>query len=1060
MREENAVTDGRIRRVLFEFVRPALRGPVHPFDDVAAFHVHGEPVEAAAAFAARYEPFRVGEAFGTAWDTTWFRLRGTVPPEWRDTEVALAFQVGNAGETGFGAESLVWRDGRPVQGLSPNHREHVITPKARGGETVELFVEAAANPPSPFGANPWPMLMPDPGGQPLFTLARAELTVRDNDFAAFWHDFRILVELLGELPPGDPRAERVRAALSRACDALNLRDVRGTYEQARPILAAELAQRAAPGVHRTSIAGHAHLDTAWLWPLRETVRKCARTFSTALALMDEYPEYRFVVSQAQHLAWMRDRYPDLWERMKARIAEGRVEPTGSMWVEADCNIPSGESLVRQIVHGKRFYRDELGIDTEDVWLPDVFGYSAALPQIMRRAGVRFFLTQKLSWNQYNVLPHHTFLWEGIDGSRVFTHFPPSDTYGGQVNARELRFGVSNFKDHDRATRSLYLFGWGDGGGGPTASMLESARRYADLDGLPHLAMEGPRAFFTAAEADARDPAVWVGELYLELHRGTYTSQAAVKRGNRHGELALRDAELWGALSPSGYDRDALDGAWKTLLLHQFHDIIPGSGIHWVYEDSRRAHAEIAQVAGAASERATAELARLADTSGLRHPIVVFNSLSHERCGVVTVDAHAGTIVAVAPDGSRSPMQRTPDGRAVFLARAPACGITAYDLVDGDAPAVDAELAATERGLANARLRVELDEHGRLASVFDRTAQREVLSAPGNVFQLHPDYPNFYDAWDVDRFYLNQVEDLTGVDSISVVENGPIRASVEVTRSFGASRIVQRTSLVAGSPVVQFDTEVDWHETNQFLKVAFPVTVRSPRATYEIQYGHVERPTHANTSWDLARFEVCAHKWADLTEPGYGVALLNDCKYGYDISGNVIRLSLLRAPTWPDPVADRGHHRFTYQLFPHAGDLRDAGVIDAGYDLNVALRAVPVEPASGPLPRSVSLLSVDAPNVVVEAVKLPDDPAGGSFDGSFDGATDGAGDGSLVVRGYEAWGRRGPVALRAPWPLASAARADLLEREEAGLAVDGDRVRLDVSPFEIFTLLLRPAHDAS
>ncbi len=1052
MREEDGVVDGRIRRVLYEFVRPALRGRAHPLADIAAFHVHGEPVEASVAFRADYMPFGVGEAFGPAWDTTWFRLRGTVPEEWRDAEVAVAFEIGNAGNTGFGAESLVWRDGRPVQGLSPNHREHLITPKARGGEAVELFVEAAANPPSPFGANPWPLLLPEPDGAPLFTLARAELVTRDPDLTGFWHDFRVLAELLFELPAADAHAARLRAALSRACDVLDLTDIAGTYERARPILAEQLAQRAAPGVHRTSIAGHAHLDTAWLWPLRETVRKCARTFSTALALMEEYPEYRFVVSQAQHLAWIRDHYPDLWERIKDKVAEGRVEPVGSMWVEADCNIPSGESLVRQIVYGKRFYRDELGVETEDVWLPDVFGYSAALPQIMRRAGVRWFLTQKLSWNQYNVLPHHTFLWEGIDGSRVFTHFPPSDTYGGQMSARELRFGVANFRDHDRATRSFYLFGWGDGGGGPTASMLESARRFADLDGLPRLTMEGARAFFTDAEADVRDPAVWVGELYLELHRGTYTSQAGVKKGNRRGELALRDAELWGSLSGERYDLAEVERAWKTLLLQQFHDIIPGSGIHWVYEDAARAHEDVARVANEVAGQAMGRIAADVDTSGCRHPVVIFNSLSHDRDETVLVDAPVELAVAQAPDGSRAPVQRDGNGRVLVRARVPACGWAVYDLTDGTAAPVDPELSVGERQLTNSRLRVELDDRGLVASVFDRVGRREVLAGPGNVFQLHPDYPNFYDAWDVDRFYLNQVEELTDVESIDVVEQGPLRVALRLTRAFGSSRITQTISLGAESPYVEFDTQVDWQETNRFLKVAFPVTVRSQRATYEIQYGHVERPTHANTSWDLARFEVCAHKWADLSEPGYGVALLNDCKYGYDIRGNVIRLSLLRAPTWPDPVADRGRHRFAYRLLPHAGDLRDAGVVDAGYDLNVPARSVQVVPGPGSRPRWHSLVTVDAANVVLEVVKLPD------VDDADDVVADS--DGALVLRLYEAWGRRGPVTVRMPWPLAGAARTDLLEREHEPLRVDGDRVELAMGPFEIATVVVRPEHGAA
>jgi alpha-mannosidase len=1015
--------------------------------EVAAHHVHGEPIPIAEALGADYEPFAVGAPWGPPWDTTWFRLRGRIPADWAGREVALGFSIGNAGSTGFGAEALVWRDGAPVQGLSPNHREYVLTNGAAGGEEVELLVEAAANPPSPFGANPWPLLLPEPHGAPLFTLERADLHVRDREFEAFWHDFRVLVELMGELPDGDPRFARICAGLEQACNLLDLPDIASSWRRASPVLEGLLAQRAAPGTHTTSIIGHAHLDTAWLWPLRETVRKCARTFSTVLALMDRYPEYRFAVSQAQHLAWMRDHYPDLWERMKPRIAEGRLEPTGSMWVEADCNIPSGESLVRQIVHGKRFYREELGIDTTDVWLPDVFGYSAALPQIMAQSGISSFLTQKLSWNQYDVLPHHSFLWEGIDGSRVFTHFPPADTYNGAVSPRELRFGVENFKDHDRATRSLYLFGWGDGGGGPTSEMLESARRLADLDGVPRLVMEGPRRFFAEARAEMPDPAVWVGELYLELHRGTYTTQAATKRANRRAEFALREAELWSALGPAvPYPGEDLDGLWKLLLLHQFHDIIPGSGIHWVYEDTARDHARILAGAARIIDDAVAALVAEVDTTGTTNPVVVLNSLSHPRSELVTVEAPPDVTAAVDDAGELRPVQRDRDGRAVVAVTVPACGYRRYDLVAADlAPAGSndgpAGVTAGERWLENEYLRVELDDNGLLSSVYDKSAARQVL-APGelgNRLQLHPDYPNFYDAWDIDRFSFDRVVELDDVESVEVVEAGPLRATIGVTRSFGSSGVRQWVSLAAGARAVDFDTEVDWHETNRLLKVAFPVAVRSQRATYEIQYGHVERPTHANTSWDVARFEVCAHKWADLSEPGYGVALLNDCKYGYDIAGNVIRLSLLRAPTWPDPVADRGLHRFTYRLLPHAGDLREAGVVDAGYDLNVPLRVVPTFPHGGGRDPSGSLLSVDADHVVVEVVKEADE-----------------GGGTVVVRLYEAWGRRGPVTLHAPWELRRAARTDLLERAVDELPTTGASVTLEVSPFQIVTLALERA----
>ena len=1037
---EDSIGVGRIIRVLNEFVRPGRRGPSVAVD-VAAFHVHDEPVPAVDAFVADYQPFPIGGSWGPPWDTTWFRIRGTIPVDWVGREVALGFRIGNAGSTGFGAEALVWRDGRPVQGLSPNHREHVLTTSATGGEEIELFVEAAANPPSPFGANPWPLLLPDPQGNPLFTLQQVDLHVRDPEFDKFWHDFRVLVELLSELPDGEPQTARVRAGLKRACTLLELPDITGSWRRAQPVLDELLAERAAPASHAVSIVGHSHLDTAWLWPLRETIRKCARTFSTVLELMERYPDYRFVVSQAQHLAWMRDLYPELWGRMKERIAEGRLEPTGSMWVESDCNIPSGESLVRQIVHGKRFYLDELGIETNDVWLPDVFGYSAALPQIMKQSGIRWFLTQKLSWNQYNQLPHHSFLWEGIDGSRVFTHFPPADTYNGNMSVRELRFSVENFKDHDRATRSLYLFGWGDGGGGPTGEMLESAHRLADIEGLPRLHMEGSRQFFTKAEADIRDPAVWVGELYLELHRGTYTTQAATKRGNRRAEFALRDTELWDALaSRSGRPPADVEDLWKLLLLHQFHDIIPGSGIHWVYDDTARAHARILTECQSLVDGALASLVDGIDTDVGDHPVVVFNSLSHPRRELIRVEAPEEVTAAVGPSGVVSPVQRDAEGRAVFEALVPPCGYQVYALTTGH-PVPISGVTATADSLENEHLRIELDDGGLLVSIVDKTARRQVLApgARGNRFQLHPDYPNFYDAWDIDRFAFDQVVDLDEVESVELEEAGPLRGGIRVTRRFGESRLTQLIRLDAGSRFIEFDTEVDWHETNRLLKVAFPVDVRSLRATYEIQYGHVERPTHANTSWDVARFEVCAHKWADLSEPGYGVALLNDCKYGYDIAGNVIRLSLLRATTWPDPVADRGHHRFTYRLLPHPGDLRDAGVIDAGYDLNVPLRVVSAPSHAGTMGRTGSMLSVDADHVVIEVVKQCDDEPT-----------------ALVVRMYEAWGRRGPVTLRTPWGIGRATVTDLLEREVGDAPFHNSTVTLDMAPFQIITLKLEPS----
>ncbi len=1056
MRQTDAITDARVRRVLRDYLRPALTGPSAALE-VAAHHVRGEPEPAAQALAATYLPFSVGDRWGTAWSTTWFRLRGTVPVEWRGEQVAVGFEIGDAGDTGFGAEALVWEAGRPVQGLSPNHRHYVLTAHAQGGEGIELYVEAAANPHPAPNLVTWPLLMPEPDGPALFTLSRAELVLLRPEVAALWHDMRLLAELVEEIGDQEPRRSQVRAALNRACNALDLEvlhqlasapgaalwpgagDCLASVAAARQMLAPVLASPATPSAHQVAAVGHAHIDTAWLWPLRETVRKCARTFSTALRLMDEYPEYRFACSQAQHYAWMKEHYPSLYARIKEKVAAGAWQVVGSMWVEADTNVASGEALARQLLYGKRFFAEELGVETEDVWLPDVFGYSGNLPQLMRRAGVRWFLTQKLSWNQYNSMPHHSFVWEGVDGSRVFAHLPPADTYNGQMSLEELTRSVDNFKDHDRATRSLYPFGNGDGGGGPTAEMLEAARRLADLEGAPRVRQVGPASFFAEAEAEMDDPPVWVGELYFEKHRGTYTTQAAVKAGNRRGELALGEAELWASMAPAPYPAERLEQAWKRLLVNQFHDIIPGSGIHWVYRDAAADHAEVAAEAEAISENSLSTLLPELPTHGLSCPLVVLNPLSHHRLGLAPLPLGCTGSAVVGPDGPSSPVQVCADGTAAFCARVPSCGYTVYDLVeDGPVPVPpDPELAVSRRHLESSRLRVEWDGRGLLTSVWDKLADREVLApgGRGNLLQLHADYPNEYDAWDVDRFYLEQVTDLDQLGQLEVLETGPLRVAVRMVRSFGRSRLAQTVSLEAGSPRLDFATEVDWRESHRFLKVAFPVAVRCARATYEIAFGHLERPTHANTSWDLARFEVCGHTWADLSEPGYGVALLNDCKYGYDIRGNVMRLSLLRAPTWPDPVADRGHHRFTYALLPHAGDLREAGVIEEAHDLNSPLRALAGVPHPGSRPREASFVALDRPGVVVAAVK----------------AAEGTDD--LVVRLYEAWGRRGSVRLHLGFPVTRAWRTDLLERQLATVPVEGGQIALDLSPFEVATLRL-------
>jgi alpha-mannosidase len=1038
MQKHREVTERHIAAYATE-ISKRIYGPFQPID-IEAYEVPGEPVSYEAAVAGKYTPFAVGQSWGRHWGTTWFRFSGTVPAAWKGRKVAALVSLGFLGGEGFTVEGLIWHNGKPMRAINVNRMDVDVSAMAQPGERFEFYIEAASNPVSDFiGENE--LLLAKPEGPFEFTLKRAELACFNKDVFDVYYDLRSAYEAMMVLPVESPRRGQLLYSLNEAVNTMDLED-NETIVAAREIFAPLLERKNGDTVHHLSAIGHAHIDTAWLWPLRETIRKCARTFSTALSYMEEYPEYVFGCSQAQQYAWMKQYYPDIYEGIKAAIKRGQWEPIGSMWIEADCNVTSGESLVRQILYGKKFFREEFDVDTLDVWIPDVFGYSASMPQIMKKSGVQYFLTQKISWNQFNKFPHHTFEWEGIDGTRIFTHFPPADTYNAAMTPRELVYNVKNFKEHDRATRSLYVYGFGDGGGGPTIEMLEMARRYENFEGLPTVELERVRDFFPKAEKDAKDLPLWVGELYLELHRGTYTTQARTKRGNRKSEFLLRDAEFFDSVASAlgtryeyapaevpravydvvGMDEKQrtpagdLDRAWKLVLLNQFHDIIPGSSIHWVYLDNARDYTVVSSLGNAVVEAARGALATGIDTGSAQEPVVVFNTLANPRSEVVTL----------------------PSGKLAHV-DVPACGYTTVDAAANGALTGIAAVSVSESGgnivLDNGLLRVTIDSDGLLSSIFDLKANREVVAADqkANQFQLHEDRPLFWDAWDVDLFYKERVRNLDKAQSVKVVGKDPLRASVEVVRDFGKSRIRQQIVLDAGSPRIDFVTEVDWHEDHKFLKVAFPVEVRSSRATYEIQYGHTERPTHYNTSWDMGRFEVCAQKWADLSEPGYGVALLNDCKYGHDIFGNVIRLSLLRAPAAPDPRADRGLHHFTYSLLPHAGDFREGGVIEESYALNCPLSLAPAQRSQSGRPSTASYFSIDRPGVYIESIKPAED-----------------GDG-VVVRLYEGFGGRGEVKLSTTLPVGKVVRTDLLETEGESIPVSSGTATLTVSPFEIVTL---------
>ena len=885
-----------------------------------------------------YRPADLGERFGPLWATYWFRVRATVPEEWSGRRAELLWSSLS--------EAALWIDGRVVQGLNTDgdgERPDAVIARSAEPGPVELWVEVACN--GMFGAKPEPA-----------ELRQCELALVDEDAGRVYFDFETLRALEAETTD-EAWAGLLREQLERFC---NVRD---------PALLAELYEHHnATHAHELAAIGHAHIDTAWLWPLAETYRKCLRTFSSQVQYMEDYPDYRFACSQAQQYEWIKERNPDLWERIRTRVEKGQFVPVGGSWIEPDCNLASGESLVRQFLYGQRFFEREFGRRHSEFWSPDAFGYAGQLPQILRECGITRFLTQKLSWNRFTKPEHHTFVWQGDDGSEVLGHFPPADTYNSDANVPELLRASRQYLDHDQSRTSLLVFGYGDGGGGPTRPMLETLRRAGDLQGLPRVRQVTSEEFFDALEREPAERPVVVGELYFEYHRGVYTSQAAVKRGNRRCEQALHDAEFLAVARGGDYPRAELDRLWKLLLVQQFHDILPGSSIGEVYQDAQRDLLTVEEGANALCGEGDA----------------LVNTTPFARRDVV-----GDTIVEAAPYATAAPVEPRDEVRAD--------GLT----------------------LENAHLRATFAENGTLVQLFDKPTGREALSGPGNLFELFDDDPVEFDAWDIDPYTLDTGRTASPAMGHSV-SGSPLRGEI----SFEYPSLRQTVRLDADSRVLEFHTEVDWHVSHTLLKVCFPLAVLSKTATYEMPFGYAERPTHYSTSRDAAQYEVPGHRWADLSEHGFGVALLNDSKYGYSCFGNELRLTLLRAPKSPDPEADMGRHEFAYALMPHAGDWRTAGVLAEATRFNAPLRRTAV---------IQQFASVEDPNLVLSAVKRAEDSD------------------AIVLRFYEPYGARGTARVRVGAPFTSARRASALEDDGDALDVDSDTIVIPYRPHELVTV---------
>ena len=983
-----------------------------------------------------WKPYTPGTVWGGNDVTQWFRASVIVPDEWTGERVFALLKPGG--------ESLCYIDGVPRQGLDDNRSHVLLRESAAGGERIDIMIDAQANADLQFSI--------------------AEVGVQDSAAWDLYFDVRVALDASLAHAPESQIGRGLFCLCRETLKQIDMNVVEESTVYRRQIKGAAEYFRKHIGEFKHShnegaftVMGQSHIDTAWLWPIRVTQKKLARTFSTVLQYMDQYPEFTFIMSQPQLYEYVKEYYPLIWSRLKEKVKTGQWEVSGAPWVEQDLNVPSGESHVRQYLYGNRFFRSEFGIHSQLVWMPDCFGYTFSLPQIMKKSQIDYFFTTKLHSNEYNRHPFDLFRWRGIDGSEVLAIQAPNQCNDTPTPER-LKHSWKMFRQKSAAADMPYAFGYGDGGGGPTVEQIEYVHRLRNMSGVPRLSWGKVEETYGRLEESAdwdRLP-VFHDEMYYEKHRGCQTSQARTKRNNRKSEILARDTEFLASLAflqGTGYRQEDINAAWKLILLNQFHDILPGSSINEVYLDADRDYAAVFTKLHDVRNRALQTLTDVVDTSGEGRAIVVYNTLGWSRSDVAAIDAADlpnGRVSVLDGDGNAVPSQRVmnPDGSESLLFEAkdlPPLGHAVFRLVDGELsgektvdetdPCVPMASAVK---LENDFFELRFGRDGSITKLYDKRCDRDVLAdnARGNELILFEDRPAANDAWDID-FNVFEVFQSCKLDgSIDVIENGPVRATVRVIRKSAKSTVTQDISVWRTIERIDFATRIDWREKHRLLKAAFPVNVTSRRATFEIAYGAIERPTHRSTQWDAARFEVPAHRWIDLSEAGYGVSLLNDCKYGFDVFNNCMRISLLRAPTSPDPECDEGRHEVVYSLYPHADSWQEAGTVRRAYELNVPLHAAVAEAHDGPLPPSYSFAATDSPNVIIDCVKKAEDSD------------------DLIVRLYEAHGARRPVRLFFNPSPSQVSECDLMEENDRMVGLDGNAVSFNVRPWEIRTFKVR------
>jgi len=1003
-----------------------------------------------------WQEINTHEYWGSWMQNFVLRTTFTIPEDWDHTQsIALYLPLGEAGDFSH-PEALAYIDGVPYAACDRHHQEILLKSEWADGKSHLLALHG------------WTGLGGSLHGDFLKKLfmrqcAATQIHQPARDFITL---SRVALETAQNLDQNNPARYGLLNALNEAFIALDTRDPLDSddfyesVELAIQILKSGIEKSGAPLDVVIHASGHAHIDIAWLWTLGQTRRKSERTFQNVIRLMEQFPDYHFTQSQPQLYQFIKEDQPALFESIKQKIIEGRWEPIGGMWVEADCNLSGAESLARQFLLGRTFFREHFGKDAESpvLWLPDVFGYAWALPQLMQQAGMKYFMTIKIGWSQYNRLPYDTFLWQGIDGTQILTHFSTvkdfgsefASTYNAMANAKEVLGTWQNFQQKELHKDLLMAYGFGDGGGGPTREMLENIEVMKHFPALPQVKQSSAKAFFESIaplESSHMMP-IWNGELYLEYHRGTYTTQARNKRANRKSEFLLHDIEFIATLAllhtDYKYPAAQFNNAWRTICLNQFHDIIPGSSIGPVYEESQRQYAQLTKDITQLHEEALDALIQKLDGD-----VFLINATSFTQQGLVFIPGDS--LQRFTRDEEPVPVQSANSGLWMDAGEIPPYSMIALQATTGDSPQTmnNQQLAVSKQVLENKFIRVEFNTDGDITRIFDKQANREVLApnAIANQFQAFEDRPKSWDAWDIEVFYDDKMYLAEPASSITMAEYGELRQTIEIKRRILNSSYTQRISLNHNSPRLDFDTHIDWNERHILFKVAFPVEVLAPQATYEIQWGNVQRATHRNTSWDWARFETCAHKWVDLSEGNYGVSLLNDCKYGHDIQNNIMRITLLRSPTMPDPTADIGKHQFKYSLYPHEGSwneetqreaylLNDPIII---YKPNVERQKSEKQFSNPPTKLRTSLrslISVSKPNVIVETIKRAEDGNG------------------IIVRLYESQRKRGQVQVRAGFAVEAAWETNLLEENESALSVNSDSIQLNLKPYQIMTIRLK------